>query len=127
MDGTGFSQLLSEHPFSVVAAVAVFAALGAVIRWLLSSLLRELKEVEQQVVKANDELAAGFDEREERHRQMLVSLIDRVRGLEENRLRSVEDSILRVEMLLRILYELHPELSRVGRSNARNDSGPKGQ
>lgn len=101
------SQALVDHGFAVVAAVSLFAALAGTFKFLLGSLLKAVNDVSDRVETRADSTHA-----------VVIQLVDRIRKLEETRLRSLEDSVLRVEMLHRIASELPPDLTRTGRSNS---------
>jgi len=115
-----FSQALVDHGFAVVAAIALFISLTATFRFLLGSLRDSVNAVATRVVEENRHLRADLVARAESTHAVTIQLVDRIRKLEETRLRSLEDSVLRVEMLHRIANELPPEVARTGRSNSQD-------
>ena len=87
-------ELISKLGFPIASAVAGGGALWAVMRWVMGNLHNEIADLHKKI---------------DDQRDMTVRLIDRIRSL--------EDSITRVEIVVRTSYELSQEGGRIGRSN----------
>jgi len=87
-------ELISKLGFPIASAVAGGGALWAVMRWVMGNLHNEIADLHKKI---------------DDQRDMTVRLIDRIRSL--------EDSITRVEIVVRTSYELSQEWGRIGRSN----------
>ena len=72
------------------------------VKWLMNTLERDISSVQEKLEVTQNEQYT-----------ILVKLIDRVRAL--------EDSITRVEMIIRTAYELKQEWERVGRAGKDKD------
>jgi len=89
--------LVSELGFPVVTTLGVAGGMWFVVKWLMTTLERDISGVQEKLEKTQAE-----------QYEILVKLIDRVRAL--------EDSVTRVEIITRTAYELKQEWERVGRS-----------
>ena len=94
----GVLTLIAEVGFPIVSALSVGAAIWAVMRWMMNSLHRDIEEVK-----------AKLDTSNQSEMEILVKLIDRVRKL--------EDSVTRTEIVMRTAHNLEQEWQRVGRSD----------
>ena len=87
-------ELISKLGFPIASAVAGGGALWAVMRWVMGNLHNEIADLHKKI---------------DDQRDMAVRLIDRIRSL--------EDSITRVEIVTRTAYELSQDWGRIGRSS----------
>ena len=90
-------MLIAEMGFPIVSALGVGAAIWAVMRWMMHSLHSEMQEMQ-----------AKLDSNQKEQYEILVKLIDRVRKL--------EDSVTRTEIVVRTSYNLEQEWQRIGRT-----------
>ena len=91
-------SLISELGFPIVTTLAVAGGMWVVVKWLMTTLERDISAVQEKLGRTQEEQYT-----------ILVKLIDRVRAL--------EDGITRVEMITRTAYGLNQEWGRVGRAN----------
>ena len=94
-----FHELISKLGFPIASAMAGGFALWAVMRWVMVNLHREIAD-----------LHGKLDE----HRAIVVKLIDRVRQL--------EDEIVRTHVLVASIHELRIPLERLGRAKKGDSS-----
>ncbi len=106
--------LIAELGFPIVSALGVGVCLWVILRWMMRTLHGEIQDVKTRIADAQKEQL-----------DILIKLIDRVRltGDEHgDRLRQLEDSVIRTEVLIRTAYNLEQEWGRIGRSGK-----PKGE
>lgn len=89
--------IIAELGFPVVTTLGVAGGMWFVVKWLMNTLERDISSVQEKLEVTQNEQYT-----------ILVKLIDRVRAL--------EDSITRVEIITRTAYELKQEWERIGRS-----------
>ena len=106
--------LIAEVGFPITAAVGVGFGFWAILKWLMNNLTKQIEEVQKRLNDTQDELMNKLNSTQQEQYQILVKLIDRVRTL--------EDSITRVEIVMRTAYNLEQEWGRIGKSQ---DSGDK--
>jgi len=99
---TDIGLLIAELGFPIVSALAVAGALWAILRWMMHSLHGEIQD-----------LKARIDSTHNGQMDILVKLIDRVRRL--------EDSVTRTEIVVRTAHNLEQEWERIGRSKGGQD------
>lgn len=93
----GIGVLIAEMGFPIAAAVGVAAAIWAIVRWLMTNLHGEVQEIQTKL-----------DSTQKEQYDILVKLIDRIRAL--------EDSVTRTEIVVRTTHNLEQQWDRVGRS-----------
>ena len=86
-------ELVSELGFPVASAVAGGGALWAIMRWVMLNLHREIGDLHQKI-----DTQHGY----------IVKLIDRIRML--------EDDVVRTHVLVATIHELRIPLEKVGRA-----------
>lgn len=106
--------LIAEIGFPITASIGVGFGFWAILKWLMNSLTNQIQEVQDTLNDTQDELMNKLNITQQEQYQILVKLIDRVRIL--------EDSITRVEIVMRTAYNLEQEWGRIGKSQ---DSGDK--
>ena len=74
-----------------------------ILKWLMNTLERDIRRVQH---KLEDTQSAQM--------VILIKLVDRVRAL--------EDSITRVEVIVRPLHDLNPDWNQIGRSRSSKTS-----
>ncbi len=88
-----FHELISKLGFPIASATAGGFALWAVMRWVMVNLHREIQNIHTKL---------------DEQRGIIVKLIDRVRQL--------EDEIVRTHVLVASIHELRIPLERIGRA-----------
>ena len=91
-------ELISQLGFPVVSAVGVAGALWAIMRWVMGSLHRDIGDLHSKL---------------DSQHEYIIRLIDRVRML--------EDDVVRTHVLVASIHELRIPLERLGRAK-REDS-----
>ena len=89
--------LVAEMGFPIASAVGVAAAIWAIVKWMMNNLHREVQDIQSKL-----------DSTQREQYEILVKLIDRVRSL--------EDSVTRTEIVVRTAHNLEQQWDRVGRS-----------
>ena len=106
--------LIAEVGFPITASIGVGLGFWAILKWLMNNLTKQIEEVQERLNDTQNELMSKLNSTQQEQYQILVKLIDRVRTL--------EDSITRVEIVMRTAYNLEQEWGRIGKSQ---DSGDK--
>ena len=96
------AETISILGFEAFAAVAIAGFVGWMVRWLLKSLVADIERARREAREHHKELL-----------DITIKLVDRIRGLEEGRLRSLEDSMLRTELLARLFHDLPQDWGRL--------------
>ncbi len=104
--------LIAEVGFPITAALGVAFGFWAILKWLMNNLAGEIREVQQGLAETQQELMAKLNSTQQEQYGILVKLIDRIRSL--------EDGITRVEIVMRTAYNLEQEWGRVGKSHQRH-------
>ena len=99
------ANTISILGFEAFAEVTIAGFVGWLVRWLLKSLSSDIERARSEAREQHKEM---FD--------ITIKLVDRIRGLEEGRLRSLEDSMLRTELLARLFHDLPQDWGRLGKS-----------
>lgn len=99
------AETISILGFEAFAAVAIAGFVGWMVRWLLKSLVADIERARREAREHHKELL-----------DITIKLVDRIRGLEEGRLRSLEDSMLRTELLARLFHDLPQDWGRLGKA-----------
>ena len=96
-------SIIEELGFPIVTTLAVAGGLWFVLKWLMNTLERDIRGVQDKLtVTQSDQMT------------ILIKLVDRVRAL--------EDSITRVEVIVRTLHDLNPDWNQIGRSRSSKTS-----
>ena len=90
-------SLISEIGFPIAATIGVASGGWFVVKWLMNTLERDISSVQDSLEKSQAEQMA-----------VLVKLIDRIRVL--------ENSVVRTEIVLRTTYNLQQEWDKIGSS-----------
>jgi len=96
-------SIIEELGFPIVTTLAVAAGMWFILKWLMNTLERDIRRVQH---KLEDTQSAQM--------VILIKLVDRVRAL--------EDSITRVEVIVRTLHDLNPDWNQIGRSSSSKTS-----
>jgi len=88
-----FHELISKLGFPIASAVAGGFALWAIMRWVMVNLHREISELHTKL---------------DNQATYVIKLIDRIRML--------EDDIVRTHVLVAAIHELRVPLERIGRA-----------
>tara|TARA_Y100000996_G_scaffold11102_1_gene9003 strand:+ start:407 stop:751 length:345 start_codon:yes stop_codon:yes gene_type:complete len=105
--------LIAEVGFPITAALGVAFGFWAILKWLMNNLAGEIREVQQGLAETQQELMSKLNSTQQEQYGILVKLIDRVRSL--------EDSITRIEIVVRTSYNLEQEWGRVGKAQDLGD------
>ena len=105
--------LIAEVGFTITAAIGVAFGFWAILKWLMNNLTVEIREVQQGLAETQQELMSKLNSTQQEQYGILVKLIDRVRSL--------EDSITRIEIVVRTSYNLEQEWGRVGKAQDLGD------
>ena len=100
--------LIAELGFPIASSLGIGAAMWVTLRWLMKTIHNEIQDVKSKVDAAQKEQL-----------DILVKLIDRVRlygDAHGDRIRELEDSVTRVEIVIRTAHALEQEWERIGRS-----------
>ena len=96
-------SIIEELGFPIVTTLAVAGGMWFVLKWIMNTLERDIQAVQDKLSTTQAEQMA-----------ILVKLIDRVRAL--------EDSVTRVEVIVRTLHDLNPDWNQIGRSRSSKTS-----
>ena len=96
-------SIIEELGFPIVTTMGVAGGMWFIVKWLMNTLERDIREVQDKLTTTQSEQMA-----------ILVKLIDRVRAL--------EDSVTRVEVITRTLHDLNPDWNQIGRSRSSKTS-----
>ena len=96
-------SIVEELGFPIVTTIAVAGGMWFVVKWLMNTLERDIRGVQEQLSNTQSEQMT-----------ILIKLVDRVRAL--------EDSITRVEVIVRTLHDLNPDWNQIGRSRSSKTS-----
>ena len=105
--------LIAEVGFPITAALGVAFGFWAILKCLMNNLAGEIREVQQGLAETQQELMSKLNSTQQEQYGILVKLIDRVRSL--------EDSITRIEIVVRTSYNLEQEWGRVGKAQDLGD------
>ena len=106
-------SLISEVGFPIVAALGVAAGFWFILKWLMNNLAKEIEEVQEGLASTQQELMNKLNTTQQEQYQILVKLIDRIRTL--------EDSITRIEIVMRTAHNLEQEWGRIGKAQDKLD------
>ena len=90
-------ELISTLGFPIVAALAIAGAMWGIMRWMMKSLTESIERSRTETLEQFRDLHS-----------IQIKLIDRVRML--------EDDIVRTHVLVASIHELRMPLERVGRA-----------
>jgi len=93
----GVGMLIAELGFPIASAIGAGTAIWVIVRWLMTNLHNEVQEIQ-----------AKLDSTQKEQYEILVKLIDRIRAL--------EDSVTRTEIVIRTAHNLEQQWDRVGKS-----------
>ena len=96
-------SIIEELGFPIVTTLAVAGGMWFLLKWMMNTLERDINAIQEKLTITQSEQMA-----------VLVKLIDRVRAL--------EDSITRVEVIVRTLHDLSPDWGQIGRSRSSKTS-----
>ena len=96
-------SIIEELGFPIVTTLAVAGGLWFLLKWLMNTLERDIRAVQEKLSNTQSEQMV-----------ILIKLVDRVRAL--------EDSITRVEVITRTLHDLNPDWNQIGRSRSSKTS-----
>ena len=96
-------SIIEELGFPIVTTLGVAGGMWFLLRWMMNTLERDIQAVQDKLSTTQAEQMA-----------ILVKLIDRVRAL--------EDSVTRVEVIVRTLHDLNPDWNQIGRSRSSKTS-----
>ena len=96
-------SIIEELGFPIVTTIAVAGGMWFVVKWLMNTLERDIRGVQDKLSETQSEQMT-----------ILIKLVDRVRAL--------EDSITRVEVIVRTLHDLNPDWNQIGRSRSSKTS-----
>lgn len=105
--------LIAEIGFPITAAMGIAFGFWAILKWLMNNLTGEIKEVQDGLSETQQELMSKLNSTQQEQYGILVKLIDRIRSL--------EDSITRVEIVMRTAHNLEQEWGRVGKAQDKVD------
>ena len=106
-------QLISEVGFPITAALGLAGAFWFILKWLMNNLTGEIREVQEGLSSTQQELMSKLNSTQQEQYTILVKLIDRIRSL--------EDGITRVEIVMRTAHNLEQEWGRVGKAQDMGD------
>ena len=96
-------SIVEELGFPIVTTLGVAGGMWFIVKWLMNTLERDIQAVQDKLTSTQSDQMA-----------ILVKLIDRVRAL--------EDSVTRVEVIVRTLHDLNPDWNQIGRSRSSKTS-----
>ena len=96
-------SIVEELGFPIVTTLGVAGGMWFIVKWLMNTLERDIQAVQDKLTSTQSDQMA-----------ILVKLIDRVRAL--------EDSVTRVEVITRTLHDLNPDWNQIGRSRSSKTS-----
>ena len=96
-------SIVEELGFPIVTTLGVAGGMWFIVKWLMNTLERDIQAVQDKLTLTQADQMA-----------ILVKLIDRVRAL--------EDSVTRVEVITRTLHDLNPDWNQIGRSRSSKTS-----
>ena len=96
-------SIIEELGFPIVTTLGVAGGMWFIVKWLMTTLERDIQAVQDKLTTTQADQMA-----------ILVKLIDRVRAL--------EDSVTRVEVITRTLHDLNPDWNQIGRSRSSKTS-----
>ena len=96
-------SIVEELGFPIVTTLGVAGGMWFIVKWLMNTLERDIQAVQDKLSTTQADQMA-----------ILVKLIDRVRAL--------EDSVTRVEVITRTLHDLNPDWNQIGRSRSSKTS-----
>ena len=96
-------SIVEELGFPIVTTLGVAGGMWFIVKWLMNTLERDIQAVQDKLSTTQSDQMA-----------ILVKLIDRVRAL--------EDSVTRVEVITRTLHDLNPDWNQIGRSRSSKTS-----
>jgi len=105
--------LIAEVGFPITAAIGVAFGFWAILKWLMNNLTGEIKEVQEGLSETQQELMAKLNSTQQEQYGILVKLIDRIRSL--------EDGITRIEIVMRTAHKLEQEWGRIGKAQDLGD------
>ena len=96
-------SIVEELGFPIVTTLGVAGGMWFIVKWVMNTLERDIQAVQDKLTSTQSDQMA-----------ILVKLIDRVRAL--------EDSVTRVEVITRTLHDLNPDWNQIGRSRSSKTS-----
>lgn len=96
-------SIVEELGFPIVTTIAVAGGMWFILKWLMNTLERDIRRVQHKL-----------EETQSAQMNIMIKLVDRVRAL--------EDSITRVEVIVRTLHDLSPDWGQIGRSRTSKTS-----
>tara|TARA_Y100000996_G_scaffold385088_1_gene342206 strand:+ start:374 stop:718 length:345 start_codon:yes stop_codon:yes gene_type:complete len=105
--------LIAEVGFPITAALGVAGGFWAILKWLMNNLAGEIGEVQTGLSETQSELMSKLNSTQQEQYTILVKLIDRIRTL--------EDSITRIEIVIRTAHNLEQEWGRIGKAQDKID------
>ena len=96
-------SIVEELGFPIVTTLGVAGGLWFIVTWLMNTLERDIQAGQDKLSTTQAEQMA-----------ILVKLIDRVRAL--------EDSVTRVEVITRTLHHINTDWNQIGRSRSSKTS-----
>ena len=96
-------SIVEELGFPIVTTLGVAGGMWFIVKWLMNTLERDIQAVQDKLSTTQADQMS-----------ILVKLIDRVRAL--------EDSVTRVEVIVRTLHDLNPDWNQIGRSRSSKTS-----
>ena len=96
-------SIVEELGFPIVTTLGVAGGMWFIVKWLMNTLERDIQAVQDKLTSTQSDQMA-----------IIVKLIDRVRAL--------EDSVTRVEVITRTLHDLNPDWNQIGRSRSSKTS-----
>ena len=90
-------SLIEELGFPIVTTLGVAGGMWFIVKWLMNTLTKQVQDVQEQLTRTQSE-----------QYNILVKLIDRIR--------SMEDSITRIEIIIRTVNDLQQEWGRIGKA-----------
>ena len=88
--------LIAELGFPIASAIGAGTAIWVIVRWMMTNLHNEVQEIQTKL-----------DSTQKEQYEILVKLIDRIRAL--------EDSVTRTEIVIRTAHNLEQQWDRVGK------------
>ena len=95
-------SIIEELGFPIVTTLGVAGGMWFLLKWMMNTLERDIKQILDKLDKTQAE-----------QYNILVKLIDRVRAM--------EDSIIRTEIVIRTVNNLHQEWGRIGKAQDSTD------
>ena len=95
-------SIIEKLGFPIVTTLGVAGGMWFLLKWMMNTLEKDIKQI---LIKLEISQAE--------HRAMLVKLIDRVREM--------EDSIVRTEIVIRTVSNLQQEWGRIGKAQDSTD------